>query len=424
MESIKVLAMVEEAGVHDLKRRELIKYVLKLRKFVLKQNDKIVYQKGKISQLVSAESVVHRSACEMTIEFIFFPLQKDKLKSLSLSNTTAAADPVKQESDSDEAADEKGPDKATSSPAKKENDPESFIDDIKSAAEAQSLKNGFIYEPTSGLYYDTSTGYYYNAEYGLYYDGSTGKYYSYDQTTKEFTYHSTVAVQESPVPVGDDEPTGEVTAKKRKVRRVEKKAKQEKSTEDLEDGEISSEDSYVECSSEEEHIYEDISKHYPPSLRLVVQQSTLDKLRVGSLFLVTCKGGSLGREGEHDVVIPDINVSKCHLKFSYDEVDACYKCQDQGSRNGTILNGIRMSEATEESALVDIPHGSVIQVSDTKLLCHVHPGTATCGYCEPGLLMQMDKGTSERVESTSASGSHKAQLKQLQRKYGLEKESE
>lgn len=53
MESIKVLAMVEEAGVHDLKRRELIKYVLKLRKFVLKQNDKIVYQKGKISQLVS-----------------------------------------------------------------------------------------------------------------------------------------------------------------------------------------------------------------------------------------------------------------------------------------------------------------------------------------------------------------------------------
>lgn len=57
MESIKVLAMVEEAGVHDLKRRELIKYVLKLRKFVLKQNDKIVYQKGKISQLVSAESV-------------------------------------------------------------------------------------------------------------------------------------------------------------------------------------------------------------------------------------------------------------------------------------------------------------------------------------------------------------------------------
>lgn len=52
MDSIKVLAMVEEEQVHDLKRRELIRYVLKLRKFVLKQNEKIVYQKNKISHLV------------------------------------------------------------------------------------------------------------------------------------------------------------------------------------------------------------------------------------------------------------------------------------------------------------------------------------------------------------------------------------
>lgn len=129
----------------------------------------------------------------------------------------------------------------------------------------------------------------------------------------------------------------------------------------------------------------------------------------------------MGREGEHDVVIPDINVSKCHLTFTYDETDACYKCQDQGSRNGTVLNGIRMSESTEASALLDIPHGSVIQLSETKLLCHVHPGNATCGYCEPGLLMQVDKTS---AVDTSGSVSHKSQLKLLQKKYGLEKESE
>lgn len=52
MDSIKVLSFVTEEGIHDLKRRELIKYVLKLRKFVVKQNEKIVYQKNKISQLV------------------------------------------------------------------------------------------------------------------------------------------------------------------------------------------------------------------------------------------------------------------------------------------------------------------------------------------------------------------------------------
>lgn len=54
MDSIKVLAIVEEAKIHDLKRRELIKYVLKLRKFVVKQNEKLLYQKNKISHLVSS----------------------------------------------------------------------------------------------------------------------------------------------------------------------------------------------------------------------------------------------------------------------------------------------------------------------------------------------------------------------------------
>lgn len=39
----------------------------------------------------------------------------------------------------------------------------SFIDDIKNAAHQAQNDTGFIYEPTSGLYYDSRTGYYYNA---------------------------------------------------------------------------------------------------------------------------------------------------------------------------------------------------------------------------------------------------------------------
>lgn len=61
MESIKVLAMVDEAQIHDLKKRELIKYVQKLRKFILKQNEKLVYQKNKISFLVSV--LISVAAC-------------------------------------------------------------------------------------------------------------------------------------------------------------------------------------------------------------------------------------------------------------------------------------------------------------------------------------------------------------------------
>lgn len=38
-----------------------------------------------------------------------------------------------------------------------------FIADIKNAAHQAQNEMGFIYEPTSGLYYDSRTGYYYNA---------------------------------------------------------------------------------------------------------------------------------------------------------------------------------------------------------------------------------------------------------------------
>lgn len=53
-----------------------------------------------------------------------------------------------------------------------------------------------------------------------------------------------------------------------------------------------------------------MARLYPPSLRLVVLETAQPKLRVGQLFIITYKGGSLGREGAHDVIIPDINVSK------------------------------------------------------------------------------------------------------------------
>lgn len=45
-------------------------------------------------------------------------------------------------------------------------------------------------------------------------------------------------------------------------------------------------------------------------MRIIVKETNLPKLKVGSLFLVTYIGGSLGREGDHSVLISDINVSK------------------------------------------------------------------------------------------------------------------
>lgn len=55
--------------------------------------------------------------------------------------------------------------KATETPKKpsKVDDPQSFLEDIKEAAQNCQNHTDFVYEPTSGLYYDTKTGYYYNA---------------------------------------------------------------------------------------------------------------------------------------------------------------------------------------------------------------------------------------------------------------------
>lgn len=59
----------------------------------------------------------------------------------------------------------------------------------------------------------------------------------------------------------------------------------------------------------------DLAKTYPPCMRIIVKETTLLKLKVGSLFLVAYTGGSIGREGDHSVVIPDINISKVSSKY-------------------------------------------------------------------------------------------------------------
>lgn len=74
---------------------------------------------------------------------------------------------------------------------------------------------------------------------------------------------------------------------------------------------------------------------------------------------------------------------------------------------------------------MDLVHGSVISIGQTKLLCHVHEGNSTCGQCEPGLLIETNSQTPATANAASGTVlSHKEQLKKLQRKYGLENESE
>lgn len=66
-----------------------------------------------------------------------------------------------------------------------------FVNEIKAQAEKVAWSQaGFIYEPTSGLYYDTKSTYYYSPDHDLYYNGNDANWYRLNPRTDEFIFHS------------------------------------------------------------------------------------------------------------------------------------------------------------------------------------------------------------------------------------------
>ncbi|XP_076226466.1 angiogenic factor with G patch and FHA domains 1 isoform X4 [Nomia melanderi] len=280
-----------------------------------------------------------------------------------------------------------------------------IADQIKEAAESALLQTGFVYEETSGLYYDYNSGYYYDAKQGLYYDGNTGTYYYYDEASRTYQFHS-----QAQVSVND--PAVQVQNKKeQKIRKANKVS------DDIH--ELINGLSNIAIEKYRRQAL-DLAKIYPPCMRIIVRETNLSKLKIGSLFLVAYTGGSIGREGDHSVVIPDINVSKHHARLLYNEEKKMYQIIDLGSRNGTFLNGKRLSVAKQESEFHEVSHGSIIQVGNTKLLCHIHNGNETCGHCEPGLIQQCN---SMEENKTTKKTLYKQELRRLKYKFGVEKDN-
>lgn len=85
------------------------------------------------------------------LHWIYIYLKENDARTCKLSS------PEKPSTDNDEAP---ANDTTTTTSEPSAN---SFIADIKNAAHQAQNETGFIYEPTSGLYYDSRTGYYYNA---------------------------------------------------------------------------------------------------------------------------------------------------------------------------------------------------------------------------------------------------------------------
>ncbi|KAK5648345.1 hypothetical protein RI129_003237 [Pyrocoelia pectoralis] len=284
----------------------------------------------------------------------------------------------------------------------------SVSEEIKEAAEIAMQSTGFVYEETSGLYYDYNSGYYYNAELGLYYDGNSGTYMKYNAENEAYEYHSQV-----PIVAADKRQI--VETKNSRGKRKKKTKKKVITSCDLDD---------LTLSFNHMNIYPlrnlalDLSQAWPPCIRIVVKSTEVVKLTPGTLFIITYEGGTLGREGDHSVLIPDINISKHHLKFSFNNDESTYTVTDLGSRNGTLLNGKRMSASKQESEPLTLNHGSEIQIGSTVLLCHIHSSNETCYQCEPGLL-QSKIEEKEKIVIKSKSEQHKTELRKLRKKFAV-----
>ncbi|CAG0900441.1 unnamed protein product [Darwinula stevensoni] len=299
-------------------------------------------------------------------------------------------------------------------------DPDSVgkIDVAKCVEEAASealQHTGFVFEETSGLYYDYSSGYYYDAERSLYYDGRTGIYFYYNPESGKYEFHSQV---------GASKQNQKSKSRKRKVQEAEVEEAEEKeegelsnaSTEDEEDAEE------IENSSDEESSHQtsqDISAAYPPCVRLVVKETSID-IPQGSVFIITCSGGTIGREGaSHAFTLDHPSVSKSHARMRYNEEVEGYEIEDMGSESGTMVNENKID------TWVSVIHGTRLHIGDTCLECHIHAGQNTCPGCEPGLCISSQGNAAPPLRPRGLSKADRERerrktLKEMKKKFGLE----
>lgn len=360
----------------------------------------------------------------------------------------------------------------------------SLAESLRATAEAALSQTGFTYDENTGMYYDHSTGFYYDSESQLYYDSSTGIYYYCDVESGRYLFHSRVDLQSFV-----DPNTQPGTEKKTKKKKREPSSQQEEdkasvemrtpsacstaqdtispydreesasrnkkpklrndcvdsSTRDSssssdnsepEEGELtdsektSDDEDMSSASSVSTHNsdVEDTERIWPPCIRVIVVRSPV--LQKGSLFIITAEqSATIGREKNmgHAIRVPEVGVSKFHAEVYFDHSLQSYVLVDQGSQNGTIINGNQILQPKIICEPVLIHHGDEVKFGETVLSFHVHPGSETCDGCEPGQvrahlrLNQKEEYSAGPVLSKEEKEKLRRKgLKQIRDKYGLQ----
>ncbi|XP_048787727.1 angiogenic factor with G patch and FHA domains 1 isoform X2 [Lagopus muta] len=297
----------------------------------------------------------------------------------------------------------------------------SLAESLRAAAEAAVSQTGFIYDENTGLYYDHSTGFYYNSENQLYYDPATGIYYYCDVESGRYQFHSRVDLQSYQTP-GSQHAKDKKGKKKRKEPEwsTANEYKVRQLTETMASLKISSFGLAASGKDEE--------KIWPPCIRVIVIRSPV--LQTGSLYIITAvKPATIGREKDvgHTLQIPEVGVSKFHAEVYFDHDLQNYVLVDQGSQNGTVVNGNQILQPKTKCDPYILEHGDEVKIGETVLSFHIHPGSDTCDGCEPGQVrahLRLDK----KKESSVCPALSKEErelvrrkaLKQIRVKYGLQ----
>jgi hypothetical protein len=101
-------------------------------------------------------------------------------------------------------------------------------------------------------------------------------------------------------------------------------------------------------------IIEEIAQSQDKAMLIINRGSNL-----GSRFLITSQGASLGRSSSSDVFLDDVTVSRSHAKI--ESTSSGFSLKDSGSLNGTYVNNSSVTEHNLHS-------GDQIQIGKFHLL--------------------------------------------------------
>ncbi|XP_024118621.1 angiogenic factor with G patch and FHA domains 1 isoform X2 [Oryzias melastigma] len=304
-----------------------------------------------------------------------------------------------------------------------ESDGGSIADMLRATAEEAMTQTGFVFDETSGMYYDHSTGFYYDSASQLYYDVNTSIYYYYDAESGRYQFHSRIEV---PATQSFTEPWRDKNDTDKQGRKF-KKGTRKSSQHDDKVRDVTKSLAKMKISSCWKTQSYKAKEMWPPCVRVTVVRSPV--LQVGTLFILTAdSSATFGREKDmdHAVRIPEMGVSKFHAEVYFDQEHQNYMLVDQGSQNGTVINGNRILQPKTKSEPRPLMHGDEVKMGETVLSFHIHSGTDTCDGCEPGQVMaHLSKHKREEAPGPGLAKEDKEslrqkELKQMKAKYGLQ----